>query len=693
MSSIESSVPTAKHLEGLNAAQREAVTFGIRPGERVRTAPPLLVIAGAGSGKTQTLTHRVAHLVANGADPQRILLLTFARRMAAEMTRRAAHVCAQLPEPSRRLDGASFPWAGTFHAIGAKLLRLYAQAIGLDPAFSILDRSDAEDLLDLCRDELELASASGRFPKKSTCLSIYSYVVNAQSSVHDALARVFPWCAPWEAELKRLFSAYVDAKQSQCALDYDDLLLYWSLMMATPAVGAEVAQRFDFVLVDEYQDTNALQAAILFGLKPSGEGVTVVGDDAQSIYSFRSARVANIREFPDACTPRAAIVKLEQNYRSTQPILTACNRIIARAVDSIPKVLVATRSGAGKPALCLAADETEQVRWVIERILRNREQGVELRQQAVLIRAAHHSSLLEVELARRNIPFAKFGGLKFLEAAHVKDMLALLRWAENPRDRMAGIRVLKLLPGVGAAMAHKAFAALPSDRSSFSVLDTLRVPAKAKVQWRELAALMTDLAGSSSLQCDFDRVRGWYDPLLLDRYENGPVRLGDLDQLGRIAATHATRSSFLTEITLDPADAVSDEAGAPVLDDDWLTISTIHSAKGREWRAVCILNVVDGCIPSDLATGSAEQIEEERRLLYVAMTRARDDLALVQPLRFYTRGLGSDNHVYAARSRFIQANDLPYFEECTASPAHSALRDALLANSVDLRTQVRRMWE
>ena len=325
----------SSHLDGLNPAQRAAVTFGITAAVGARSegtcsAPPLLVIAGAGTGKTKTLATRVAHLILNGADPRRLLLLTFARRMASEMLRRVEHICAQALDHRSPVAAQAVEWSGTFHAVGAKLLRLYAGSIGLDPAFSILDRGDSADLMDIARDELRLSETKGRFPKKATCLAIYSNVVNGQLPLHDAIARFFPWCGEWEEELKLLFAAYVEMKQAQAVLDYDDLLLYWSKMMAVGEIAQLVAARFDHVLVDEYQDTNALQAAILLGLKPDGTGLTVVGDDAQSIYSFRSARIENILEFPALFSPAAAVITLEQNYRSTQPIFWACNRIIGQ---------------------------------------------------------------------------------------------------------------------------------------------------------------------------------------------------------------------------------------------------------------------------------------------------------------------------------------------------------------------------
>jgi DNA helicase II / ATP-dependent DNA helicase PcrA len=683
------------HLRDLNPGQHAAVVHGIRLGEHARAVPPLLIIAGAGTGKTKTLTHRVAHLLLNGVDPRRILLLTFARRAAAEMTRRVAHICAQASKARSGLSADTIEWSGTFHGVGARLLRMHAESIGLAPSFSICDRSDAEDLMDVVREELGYAGMRNRFPKKGTCLSIYSYAVNAQASLRETLRRSFPWCIEWEDDLGKLFGHYVAAKQAQSMLDYDDLLLYWAKMMELPEIGPLVAERFDHILVDEYQDTNALQASILFGLRPGGSGLTVVGDDAQSIYSFRSASVRNILDFSTLFDPPAHVTKLEHNYRSTQPIVVACNAVISRTSEGYAKTLFSTRIGGGKPVLAMVADDAAQVEFVINRVLANREAGMDLRDQAVLMRASHHSSQLEIELTRRNIPYIKFGGLKFLEAAHVKDVISILRWAENPRDEIAGMRTLKLLPGIGPALARRALGLLHGGTSTFASLNAFTAPDAAREGFAALVELMTSLAAVANWPSDLERVRCWYDPLLVDRYDNPHTRLGDLDQLGAISAKHPSRVGFLTDIALDPPEAVGSEAGPPVKDEDWLILSTIHSAKGQEWRAVFVLNTVDGCIPSDLATGTAEEVEEERRLLYVAMSRARDDLVLMQPMRFYIRGQtgGSDRHVYAPRSRFVLDEDLGCFDLVhppTVAPTDGGAVGIMPC--VDLKAAVRRMW-
>jgi DNA helicase-2/ATP-dependent DNA helicase PcrA len=658
------------HLESLNEAQRAAVTFDVRADGAAMPGRPLLIIAGAGSGKTNTLAHRVAHLILRGADPRRILLLTFTRRAAEEMTRRVERICGR---SEADLAGA-IAWSGTFHAIANRLLRLYAEPIGLDPAFTVLDRSDAADLMNLVRDEQGFSERDRRFPKKATCLAIYSYAVNARIELERLLVQAFPWCSEWAGELRGLFRGYVTAKRTQQVLDYDDLLLYWANMMAVAPIAADVAARFDFVLVDEYQDTNALQAEILLRLKPDGRGLTVVGDDAQAIYGFRAATVRNLLDFPGHFAPPAAVLRLEQNYRSTQPILDAANAIMQPAPEGFTKSLFSARRSPQKPCLITARDEDEQVDYVVRQVLENREAGLELREQAVLFRTGHHSGRLELELARRNIPFVKFGGLKFVETAHVKDVLAFLRLAENPRDRVAGFRVLQLLPGIGPGTARKALALLEAGGFDPAALGGLQPPPASAELWPALIQLMRALAGCVLWAGQLELVRAFYDPLLEELDDHARARLADLDELARIAASYRSRERFLSELTLDPPAAAGDEAGTPLCDEDYLILSTIHSAKGREWHAVFVLNVVDGCIPSDMATGSSEEIEEERRVLYVAMTRARDQLHLIHPRHFYTSGQSSlgDRHVHAARSRFIPDPLLRLFEHRMPGSAGAA---------------------
>jgi len=684
---------TMSHLEQLNPQQRRAVEHG-RPA--LAEAGPLLIIAGAGSGKTNTLAHRVAHLIVNGADPRRILLLTFSRRAATEMIRRVERITSQALGQNAGLMTGALTWSGTFHAIGARLLREYAHQIGLSPSFTIHDREDSADLLNLVRHDLGFSKTERRFPPKSTCLSIYSRVVNAESPLEDVLSSLFPWCAMWECELRQLFLAYVEAKQRQGVLDYDDLLLCWAQMMMEPSIAAAIGERFDHVLVDEYQDTNRLQASILLALKPNGKGLTVVGDDAQSIYSFRAATVRNILDFPDHFRPRAAIITLERNYRSTQPILTAANAVMDLANERFTKNLWSDRASAERPQLVSVRDEADQARYVAERILENRERGILLKTQAVLFRASHHSAALEIELTRRNIPFVKFGGLKFLEAAHIKDVLAFLRWAENPRDRVAGFRVIQLMPGVGPATAARLLDRIAAAPDALQAIQAFAPPAAAAQSWPSFVEAIRVVAGrSAGWPAELDLICHWYMPHLDRMYEDAVMRQADLAQLVQIASTYPARERFLTELTLDPPDATSDEARMPLLDEDYLILSTIHSAKGQEWRTVFILNAIDGCIPSDLSTGNTAEIEDERRLLYVGMTRAKDHLHLILPQRFFAHQQRSngDRHMYTARTRFIPDSIVDRFELC-AWPEATTVEMAKSANvqPIDIGARMRRMW-
>ena len=686
--------PTARDpLAELNPQQLAAVVHGT--GDQAHDRRALLVIAGAGSGKTNTLAHRVAHLMRCGGDPQRIMLLTFSRRAAQEMQRRVGSALQRALNLAPAQPLANLPWSGTFHSIGARLLREYAPRIGLDEQFTIHDRGDAEDLMGLVRHEIGLAETKSRFPLKGTCLAIYSRVLNTCDPLDRVLQQTYPWCGQWEAQLKRLFGAYVEAKQQQNVLDYDDLLLFWAEMMEQPALAAEVGERFDHVLVDEYQDTNKLQARILLAMKPGGQGVTVVGDDAQSIYSFRGATVRNILDFPRQL-PGARVVTLERNYRSTQPVLDASNAVIAAARERHAKNLWTDKVSSERAQLLLVPDEAAQARWVADEVLRQREAGCTLKQQAVLFRTSSHSAALELELARRNIPFVKFGGLKFLEAAHVKDLLGVLRFARNPRGRLAGFRTMQLIAGIGQATATRLLDAMAESAEPARTLQAFAPPAAAREAWPAFALLYARLRDPAiAWPADLELARDWYLPHLERVHDDAPVRKLDLDQLVRLAAGYASCERFLTELTLDPPQATSDEAGVPLLDEDYLILSTIHSAKGQEWRCVHVLNVVDGCIPSDMATGSGEELEEERRLLYVAMTRARQRLHLIVPHRFYVtqQSGGGDRHVYAGRSRFITEEIATWFERVTWPPAATAAaRLAAGAPLVQVRARARAAW-
>jgi len=680
----------------LNERQREAARFGENP---------LLIIAGAGTGKTSTLAHRVAHLVLQGIAPERILLLTFTRRAAVEMTRRAQRVVAEAfaNKNNSQAPALRLPWSGTFHAMANKLIRRNASRVGLDESFSVLDRGDAADLMDVVRHELgftKVDAASKRFPKKDTCLAIYSHKVNTQGSLADTLQAVFPWCAEWEAELKILFQKYVERKLETQALDYDDLLLYWHAMMGDEGLAAEIGALFDHILVDEYQDTNVLQAEILLRLRPDGRGVTVVGDDAQAIYSFRAASVENILGFPkmfeqagksvsdtevQCLTPTS--ITLEQNYRSTQPVLDAANALMSEGARQYRKNLYSKKPEGQKPRYVTVADDAAQAEYVVTRVLEARERGVDLKRQAVLFRSSHHSDGLELELVRRNIPYVKYGGLKFLEAAHVKDLLALLRWADNPKNRVAAWRALQLLPGVGPATAERIFTRF--EASGFSWVDV-------RTGSEETDALLKILGDPKTpWEGQVQRTREWYEPHLERKYDAAQVRKGDLLQLERLSQQFEKREAFLTELSLDPPSATSDLSGAPYLDEDYLVLSTVHSAKGQEWDAVHVLNVSDGNFPNEFATGRPDLIEEERRLLYVAMTRPKSDLHLIAPLKYYVtqQSRMGDRHVYGARSRFLTKAVMDRLEPVAFGAASYEEEASPKAKpQVDIAGQLRKMW-
>ena len=566
-------------------------------------------------------------------------------------------------------------WGGTFHAIGNRLLRLHGRALGLTPDFTVLDQADGADVMNLLRDELGYSSRERRFPRKDTLAAIYSRTVNAGERLTDVLKRQYPWCLDEVEGIREIFRAYTERKRQQHVLDYDDLLLFWKALATSSAAGPQLAAMFDHVLVDEYQDTNALQADILEGLRPpeGSRNLTVVGDDAQAIYGFRAATVKNILEFPGRF-PGAAVIKLERNYRSTRPILAASNAVIALSPQRHEKTLWSSRVGERRPVLRACLDEAEQSDAVCRAVLAHREEGVPLKAQAVLFRAAHHSDHLEVELARRNIPFVKYGGLKFMEAAHVKDALACLRILENPFDEVSWFRVLQLLDGMGPASARRLMDELEVRRSDAAdaasplmrfLQEPVSVPKGAAAGIRDLRGALGDCLDTDTLPPagQLARLRTFLEPVVARKYEAGSARVRDLEQLELLAAGSDSRGRFLADLTLDPPSSTGDLAGPPHLDEDYLILSTIHSAKGLEWDVVHVIHAADGMIPSDMSTGDDDEIEEERRLLYVALTRARDALHVTYPQRYYRRPKGlEDPHSYSQRSRFLPDDVLAFFE-------------------------------
>lgn len=686
-------------LQSLNPQQRSAVMHG---------DDPLLIIAGAGTGKTTTLAHRVAWQIVSGTDPGRILLLTFTRRSAAEMLRRVEHILVQL-DPStvkdpticsrssiRRIAG------GTFHSVATNVLRRYGNLIGLHPDFTILDRSDSEDLINVARSKLNLSKTDNRFPLKATCLDIYSRCVNTQQSLEIVLKKYFPWCLEHQERLGELFNGYTETKEQQRVLDFDDLLLFWSALAENPDGAQMLRQQFQKVLVDEYQDTNILQAQILKNICPDGKGLTAVGDDAQSIYSFRAATVRNILDFPDEY-PGTVLIPLEQNYRSTQKILDVTNRVIAEATERHDKQLWSSRGDGSVPILVTCSDEDAQTTWVIDQILDRREKGIALKQQAVLFRASHHSMALEAELGRRNVPFVKYGGLRFLETAHIRDLMSFLRLAENPLDSVAGFRVLVLLPGIGQVKAASLLEVLREGGGHFDTWAEWSPPTALKDHWPRLLHLLKEMEHRSEsdagVATDIHATRLFYAPLLETKYDNVQARLNDLIQLEAIAARYQSRTEFLAEMTLDPPSSTQELPADPFLDEDYLILSTIHSAKGLEWDSVYVIHAADGNIPSDMATGSPEEIEEERRLFYVAMTRAKNQLSVVRPERYYFHNRRkSDQHSLSKITRFLTPQIQALFERQSqgmvfgsgqSGPQQGGL---IQADTTEIRKKISKLW-
>jgi DNA helicase-2/ATP-dependent DNA helicase PcrA len=627
--------------DSLNAEQARAATFG---------DAPLLVIAGAGTGKTRTLIHRVAHLIERGVAPERILLLTFTRRAAGEMLSRAERLVGSA---GARVHG------GTFHSVGHRLLRQFGAAAGLPADFTIMDQGDAEDLMQLSRGALGFAKSAKRFPKKETLHYLYSRHVNTELPLDELLHRELPHFLEYEEQIVALFADYTLRKQERNLVDYDDLLLFWATMLeASPDLAARIAGLYDHVLVDEYQDTNLLQARILRGMCSRHQRLTVVGDDAQSIYSFRGAHFRNILDFPKHF-PGTTLVTLAQNYRSTQPILTLSNTLISRAEERFTKDLWTSREGGERPWLVTAKDEAQQTRFVVDRVLQLHESGVPLREMVVMFRAGYMSADLEIELSNRKIPFEKWGGLKFLEAAHVKDVLAFLRVSDNPRDEVSWYRILMLMPGIGDSTARALMESMQERAWDPDAFTHLIAPPRARQANRALATLLRQLRGVAASEDggarvanDIAAIRALYDAVLREKYDRPEARLADLDQLRTIAAGYPGRSAFLAALALDPPSSTQDLAGGSESESDALVLSTVHSAKGKEWKAVFVIWAVDGWFPSSRAVEDPDELEEERRLMYVALTRAKDELAVVYPMQVYGSRRGADYSIDQL-SRFL----------------------------------------
>ena len=639
-------------LAGLNDEQRAAATHA---------GGPLLILAGAGTGKTGTLVARAAWLRDQGTQASRILLLTFTRRAADDMLARAHPPDAAAAD---RITG------GTFHAIAHRLIRAHAESFSLPPDFTVIDPADVTDVLDTLRADHDLVGTRRRAPRAATCADIYTRCVNTGTPVVKMVAEGFPWCADFTAQLGGLFRAYTAHKRAHGMIDFDDLLLLWRAALADPAAGPALRGLFDAVLVDEYQDVNAVQADIVRLLRPDGAGLTCVGDDAQAIYAFRGADPAHLRALT-GWYPDLTVVRLVRNYRSRHAVLQLAN-VVRPQSAGLELELTAGRDqgrdpgGAathGPPPLLIRChDEATQAREICARVLDAHEAGLRFQDQAVLVRTAHHSDLLEIELSARGIPYVKYGGLRFTEAAHVKDFIAAARIVANPAGDLAWFRLLRLHEGVGPVLARRVIDALrltepgPLDRWP-EAADCL--PPRTRP---EVSATVGRLIAAARLERTADRaaavLAAVHDPISA-RYPDAGARLADLQRLADAAATRPSLHDALVELALDPPGSGSDLAGRPRLDDDFLIISTVHSAKGLEWPVVHLPQLVDGFVPSDMALSTPAGEAEEHRLFYVAVTRARDQLYLYAPLRLHHHRMARDDgHGYGQLSRFLGASAL-----------------------------------
>jgi DNA helicase-2/ATP-dependent DNA helicase PcrA len=607
---------------------------------------PVLVIAGAGSGKTRTLVYRVARLVESGVPAGTILLLTFTRKAAQEMLRRATGLvggdCAQVA-------------GGTFHSFAHLTLRRYGQGVGLSRDFTILDRGDSEDVINLLRGELGLDRKEKRFPRKQAVASLFSMAVNCQLPLVELVADAYPHLEEHLDALLALQTHYVEFKASRQLVDYDDLLVKLHAALADDALADRLGQRYRYVMVDEYQDTNRLQAEIVRRLAHAHDNVMVVGDDAQSIYAFRGAEVRNILEFP-RLFPGTRVITLDQNYRSTQPVLDLANAIINRAPQQYTKNLFTTRGAGERPALIQARDEPEQSHFVAQRILELREEGVPLSEIAVLFRSSFHSFDLEIALSRRDIPFVKRGGFRFVEAAHVKDVLAHLRVVANPDDTVSWHRILLLLEGVGPKSSQEMLSRIRGNARPWEVLAAAPGRGKSAAEVQRLAGVLAEVATADRPGEQIGRILAYYGPVLRRTHpEDYPKRERDLEQFATIAERYRSTTSLLADMALEPpTDSVAGVLAGDGDDEGVVTLSTVHSAKGLEWHTVFVLWVADGRFPSVYGAKDDADIEEERRLMYVAVTRAKDLLYLTYPLEAYDRGLGL---VMSKTSRFLEDID------------------------------------
>ena len=631
-----------RYAEALNPQQLAAV---------VHREGPLLVIAGAGSGKTRTLIYRVARLIESGASPGAILLLTFTRRAAQEMLRRVEQL---IGERGGQVSG------GTFHSFANQVLRRYGNVIGLKPNFTILDRSDMEDIINLLRGRMGFGSKERRFPKKGAIAEAISMARNKNRALKDELEFDFPHLLKHERELNALAEQYETYKRERGVLDYDDLLFRLAeLMKFHENVRRRLSDTYRYIMIDEYQDTNVIQAELVRLLAATHQNVMAVGDDAQSVYSFRGANFRNIMDFP-ALFPDTRIIKLEENYRSLQGILDLANEMISRASEKYTKVLFTQRRGQFRPLLVRAADEHMQSRFIAQRILELREEGIGLGEIAVLFRSSFHSFDLELELQRRDIPFVKRGGFKFIETAHVKDVLAHLRVVANPTDAVSWMRALVLVDGIGSRSAERLVEAIihseqPEDELRQSAGKLGARAQKAVAGCGALAALIAKLRTGQARPADqLADVVEYYLPIMRDAYpDDYPKRERDIEHFQDLAERYRSLESMLADMALEPPNDSIGDVLAVDPEEGYVTLSTIHSAKGLEWRITFLIWVADGRFPGPMSV-RPEALEEERRLMYVAITRARDELYLTYPIYMMDRSLG---YVMGRASRFIDDID------------------------------------
>lgn len=627
--------------DDLNDAQFEAVSS---------LEGPVLVIAGAGSGKTRTLVYRLAYMSERGIRPEEVLLLTFTRRAADEMLRRAS---ALVSTEMGKVEG------GTFHSVAAGILRKYAKAINYPSNFSILDIADSMELINRCRAAAGLDFKERRFPRRQTLQKLFSKTVNKSTPLEMLVYDEYPHFCDFIEPMERIRIEYERIKEERGMMDFDDLLLKLiELLEKDDAIRKKLQRQYRYVMVDEYQDTNPLQAKIVQLLAGPKSNVMVVGDDSQSIYSFRGADFRNILEFPKLF-PNCRIIKLETNYRSTQPILDVANAVIEGAVEKYTKILTAMR-GAGPPPVVIASeDESFQSRFVAQKMLEHREEGIELDQMAVLFRSSYLSSDLEIELGKRNIPYVKRGGLRFFESAHIKDLIAHLRILTNPMDDLSWARILRLIEGVGPATTELLLGQLLSAPDPFAALLEVDKPRRDSFQrFRTLIADLRRRSRDSSPTELLSVVSDYYEPILKDKFDNYPQRIRDIQHLIGISNRYRSLNSFTTDLSIEPQDRFAD-VDETDLDREKLTISTIHSAKGLEWKVVFLIWAIEGRFPSSYTVFNDEQMEEERRLFYVCSTRAKDHLYLVYPVNVWDR----QSRAMCQPSRFIEELPLELYEQ------------------------------